>query len=176
MKRNLSKLIVTVSTAIAVSFQMTGIALAADPDHVAAWKDPTQNRCGVVEGVAAVCDLSGAELQNLDRVGFFNLEKAQGVGTNFSGSNFRYMAFSKGDFSNADFSNITAFSGSFNGMNLAGASFRGAVMRETDFGYNNLRGADLGGANIENFEEFFLEVSELCNTIMPDETVSNRDC
>lgn len=143
---------------------------AADPAHVAKYKSGA-NRCQD----HGPCDLSGADLSGIKRQ-FMNLEGANAKGANFSGSRLSNMNISKADFSGANLSSTTWTAGALLQSNLTGANLQGLVGKHNfEFNRNNLTNANLTGAKIELLENTEVP-NKLCNTTMPDGTVSNRDC
>lgn len=101
------------------------------------------------------CDFSG---QRLDGT-LFRDGSARGalfVGTSLGGSILR-----DDDFTGANFTDANLTGANLRGSNLTGATFVGA---------------DLSGANLRGAAGFNDAGAKLCNTYMPDGSISNRDC
>ena len=113
------------------------------------------------------CDLSRSELSetylseaNLSEANLSeaNLHSAYLTDTNLSEANLREANLSK--------------------VNLRGANLNGAYLGGAYLGGANLSGTNLSGANLDGayLRGNNIWIAKLCNTTMPDGSISNRDC
>jgi uncharacterized protein YjbI with pentapeptide repeats len=77
------------------------------------------------------------------------------------------------DLSGATLSGATLREASLTMASLTGANLSGAGLSKADLRGANLREAELSGADMT---EAKLENAKFCKTIMPDDTMNNRDC
>jgi uncharacterized protein YjbI with pentapeptide repeats len=122
-------------------------------------------------------DLSGADLRDAE-LSHANLSKANLSRADFDFSGLRRADLSEADLNGADFGHTDLNGADLNGANLRGANLRDADLGHTDLGHTDLSGADFSGANLRGAEVHLeqLDQSTLCETALPDGTVSNRDC
>jgi uncharacterized protein YjbI with pentapeptide repeats len=87
------------------------------------------------------------------------------------------------DLSGATLSGATLREASLTMASLTGANLSGAGLSKADLSGANLSKADLRRANLREAElsgadmtEAKLENAKFCKTIMPDDTMNNRDC
>jgi uncharacterized protein YjbI with pentapeptide repeats len=158
--------------------------------------DNNHNRRMIVSLVEA--DLSGANLQeaNLEEASLYdaNLSNANLSNAQLNGADLFNAKLNGADLSNAflneaklneaDLSNAK-LNGAFlqfidlSEAKLSGARLNGAKLQNTNLRDADLNNVDLSGANLrdtENFSKTQKDQAKLCNTILPDGTVSNRDC
>lgn len=92
--------------------------------------------------------------------------------------------FSKANFSKANFSKAIIFETKFNNSDFHGADFTEADFVNADFSSSDLSGANFSKASFrddfdrrgDDIATAQLKQAKLCNTTLPDGTVSNRDC
>ena len=114
-----------------------------------------------------------------------NLRMALLRGTDFSfasfnNANLRFAILQGSDLKYADLKYANLSNAKLNGANLSRANLSGANLRDADLNEADLSRANLRDANLtnksKNLSKKQKEQAILCNTIMPDGTVSNRDC
>lgn len=131
------------------------------------------------------------EITNLD------LESANLTNANFSGSTLKRVDFLSSTLKNSNFSTAEINGTSFRESDLHNAIFIRSTLTDVDFTQANLRSANFQGATLENsnfknaniyksnFKEvkissthtkFELANSIICETVMPDGSICNRDC
>jgi hypothetical protein len=101
----------------------------------------------------------------------------------FKNCNFVWANFMLADHSNDDFSGANFRGANLSWVNFASANLSGADLREASLRGSNLRGADLTGANLTNanlsdaiVRNRQLAFTILCQTILPDGLIADRDC
>jgi uncharacterized protein YjbI with pentapeptide repeats len=125
--------------------------------------------------------IAGAEATRLDAenakitdpTGGANTYDARLVNANFQGSELDGASLNHADLDGADFRNAT-----WNAVEAATASFRGADLSGFKGQTPNVYLADFTDAKLHGapFTDINLQWTTLCNTEMPDGTVSDRDC
>ena len=145
---------------------------AADAAHVAKYKAGS-NRCQD----DGPCDLSNTDLSGIKRQ-FIDMTKANAKGTDFSGSQLSNMKITRADLSGANLSSVTWRGGTLQQSNVTGANLQDMVGKWSfAFHLNDLTNANLTGARIDYLDTEDTAIrNKLCNTTMPDGTISNRDC
>lgn len=151
---------------------------AANPSHVLQLLDTH---------LCARCDLRYANLPLLQVAGG-NLLAADLEGANLAGGNLAKMIMSRANLRRSNLTN-TNFRGAklvladfsyaklkhtdLAQANLENAIFRSALLDGVDLRGSNLRLADFSDARLHNTS---LESATLCQTTLPDRSLSNRDC
>lgn len=118
-------------------------------------------------------DLKKADLQNTDLSGA-TLSFAKGYKANFQAANLAEAMLN-----DIDLTDTNLRGASLRGADLRDAVFVLANLSEADFEQANLRDAHLRKANLTNAKhltEAQLQVAKLCRTVLPEGTVSDRDC
>ncbi len=113
---------------------------------------------GPINGEGPIIDLSDADLRGANLSGQFL------INANFSWANLSEANLQGANLGAAD---------------LTTTKLIDADLREADFANTNFNGARLEGANFRdatNLSQLQLDQARLCNTTLPDGTVSNRDC
>ena len=121
------------------------------------------------------CDLSRANLKHLDLMGVA-VNHADLAGADLRGSRLFAVSFKGANLRSANLRGANLFYANLTGANLQGANLCRASLVKAVLHKAKLKGANLRGANLSLAEGTDLEGAELCNTKMPDETISNRDC
>ena len=145
----------------------------------------------VIFGVLAQSAIANENLQKLMKkrecnncnltqvnLGFKNLTELE-----LKRSNFNKAYLVNSDFSGANLSNSTLMGAYMNGVNLSNtnlenANFTNTELELADFTSANLRNIDFTGAYLLHAiitEKQFVLV-RLCETVMPNASISNRDC
>ncbi|QQP88164.1 pentapeptide repeat-containing protein [Skermanella sp. TT6] len=116
--------------------------------------------------------LRGANLSGANLTGA-NLAGSHLFGINLSGAFLYKINLSGASLIEADLSKAA-----LDGADLSEADLVGANLREARLYMANLSGADLSEADLTGarLRDVNLETVTLCNTIMPDGTLNNRDC
>ena len=122
----------------------------------------------VKEGV----DLSGIQLEQIC-LNEIDLSHASLLKANFRGAMLLYANLSNALLVQADLSGAALFHANLCNANLLYANLRGADLTGADLTGADLTGADLTGCLIRGS---FDRETRLCQTILPDGKVSNRDC
>lgn len=132
-------------------------------------------------------DLASAILHSAD------FARADLTRANLNGANLFRADLSAADLAGADLTGADLRRANLHEADLIGASLSGARLNQTDFTSADLAGADLVGAQLTganltgadltradltraNLFRADLTATKLCGTIMPDQTVCNRDC
>ncbi len=112
-------------------------------------------------------DLSDAILDLADIRGanmfYATLDGIRAAGADLSGVNLTGAGLNRADLTDTDLS----------GANLFAADLKGATLNHTDLGRASLYRADLTGATVQKTS---FSTALLCETVMPDGQLDNRDC
>jgi uncharacterized protein YjbI with pentapeptide repeats len=98
--------------------------------------------------------------------------------TNLSGMNFYRSNLSNSNLSGANLSNTNLSGANLSSINLDGANLSGANLGNANLNNSNLEGVNFSYANLNsvNLSNVNLEYALLCKTVLPDTTISNRNC
>lgn len=140
--------------------------VAFDPEHVETFKR--------LDGDCESCDLTGADLQGLQKVGGGSGSDSDFSGANLSDATLTNVLLSRANLTGANLSRIDSLNVDFYGANLTDADLSGARLRFANFGNANLTRANLRGASIDVDAQTVGAV--FCNTIMPDGSVRDDNC
>lgn len=129
------------------------------------------NGCELVPGTQCTHDETGLKYKNLK-----NLDLSQ--------SDFSYTSFHGSSLDGSDLRDAILVGAEFDMGSIAGADLRGADLTDAFLPLARIHGADLRGATLFNVNLQYsdgaasarLDDALLCNTQLPDGTVSNRDC
>lgn len=129
------------------------------------------------ETLLADSEFLGAKLQGAD------LSVAELSRAGLSDSFLFEANLSRATLSNAKLQRAILVRANLSGADLGGADLSGAFLVRTNLRGANLRGANLRNANLNeanlnsaNLDGTDISQAFLCNTIMPDGSVENRDC
>jgi uncharacterized protein YjbI with pentapeptide repeats len=131
-------------------------------------------KCGIKWDASDKCDVTGANYSGQKITGFYlSLEAA---GTNFTDAYISTGTFDDANFTKANFTDARIAANSFHRANLTGAQLIRTTITNTSLESVNLTNADMTGAIIPEWEGTFKQWATLCNTTLPDGSISNRDC
>jgi uncharacterized protein YjbI with pentapeptide repeats len=107
-----------------------------------------------------------------------SLSNADLSNTNLSGMNFYRSNLSGTTLNGANLSNTNLSGANLSNINLIEANLSGANLGNANLSNTNLDGVNLSYANLNNvnLNNVNLEYALLCKTILPDATISNRNC
>jgi uncharacterized protein YjbI with pentapeptide repeats len=116
----------------------------------------------LIERERAVISLNGANLS----------------GANLSGTNLYRSNLSSTNLSGADLSDINLSGANLSNVNLNGANLSSANLNSANLNDANLEGVNFSNANLNGvrLSNTNLEYALQCKTILPNTTISNRDC
>ena len=139
------------------------------------FKDADFSQANLQNAVLGATELSNANFKNA------NLQQAVLRQANLKGATFEGANLSQADFHCGAGSCTYLSDTSFKNANLTGADFRlvgFTVVEEIGLPNVDFTGADLTGANFEraSLKGALLDQAKLCQTMMPDGKISNRDC
>ncbi len=138
-------------------------------------------------------DLSGSALEHIifrkatlnktrflgSRLACANFIEVTAREANFNQAKSRRASFSRANLKKANFGSADLREASLNETNLREVNFSNANLSQANFKDAKLNGAKLYKANLTDAQDLThgqLEKALLCQTILPDGTVSNRDC
>ena len=101
-------------------------------------------------------------------ISYSNLDLTKVKFANLSGADLSHSNFGQAEIMATDMSNTNLTHTYFKGAQLINVDFRGATILGTDFEDANLTGS--------KFDPGALEKARICNTLMPEEEISFRDC
>jgi uncharacterized protein YjbI with pentapeptide repeats len=113
-------------------------------------------------------DLTNADLSNTNLIDS-TLNETKLNGAKFNGAYLSYANLTRAYLSNANLTRAELIGADLTDANLSNANFRGANLNNA-----NLTNAYLRGA--KNLTDIQLDKAKLCNTTLPDGTVSNQNC
>lgn len=101
------------------------------------------------------------------------LQRLVKAGVSLNGINLSHENLINANLYGADLSGANLSNTNLQATNLTNADLRGANLKSAQLGIANLKSANLTGANLKHAD---LDTALLCQTIMFDGTVSNRNC
>ena len=133
-------------------------------------------------------NLEGANIQGADLTGA-NFDNARLVKTKLSGSFFTNASLRQSDLSggsrldHADFTSADLSGANLNQAKLKRTNLTGAILRQVNLGGADLYKVKFDQADLTKatfldavFEGIILDNAKVCDTVLPDGSVSNKDC
>jgi uncharacterized protein YjbI with pentapeptide repeats len=130
------------------------------------------NRAILIGAILNKADIRGAKLKDA------KLSKADLNGIDLRGADLSEADLVSTNLRDADLSGANLFCADLSSANLSGAKLSSTDLGDADLNGANLFCVDLSSANLSGANVYLRQLDQaiLCNTTLPDGTVSNRDC